>query len=147
MSFASSSFALKSDQIIHESVGSEVIIVNLSNGHYYSLESLGGEIWSLLMVGQGFSDILSIIESSFSRDRETLEKDLSQFITSLMAEDILIEGEKIPGSANSNRRKIELPEYEKPQFEVFTDIEDLLLLDPVHDVDETGWPNTIQTEN
>ena len=25
-------------------------------------------------------------------------------------------------------------------FERFTDMQDLLLLDPIHDVDETGWP-------
>jgi hypothetical protein len=23
----------------------------------------------------------------------------------------------------------------------YTDMEELLLLDPIHDVDETGWPN------
>jgi hypothetical protein len=27
-------------------------------------------------------------------------------------------------------------------YERFTDMEELILLDPVHDVSEAGWPNT-----
>ena len=147
MSFASSFFEVKSDQIIHESVGSEVTIVNLSNGHYYNLANLGGEVWALIISGQGFSEILSILESSFSKDKETLKSDLSQFISSLLNEDILMKVENNLTSPPSIWGKFDFLEYEKPHLEVFTDIEELLLLDPIHDVDETGWPNTIQPEN
>ena len=31
--------------------------------------------------------------------------------------------------------------YGLPALERFTDMEDLLLLDPVHDVEEMGWPH------
>ena len=31
--------------------------------------------------------------------------------------------------------------FEAPKLSKYTDMEQLLLLDPVHDVDETGWPN------
>ena len=30
--------------------------------------------------------------------------------------------------------------YEHPVLQKYTDMEDLLLLDPIHDVDEAGWP-------
>jgi hypothetical protein len=29
-----------------------------------------------------------------------------------------------------------------PKLEKYTDMEDLLLLDPIHDVQEVGWPQT-----
>jgi hypothetical protein len=28
-----------------------------------------------------------------------------------------------------------------PELEVFTDMKDLLLLDPIHAIGEAGWPN------
>lgn len=30
--------------------------------------------------------------------------------------------------------------YQPPQVEAFNDLQDILLLDPIHDVDEAGWP-------
>jgi hypothetical protein len=31
--------------------------------------------------------------------------------------------------------------FEAPVLQKYTDMQDLLLLDPIHDTDETGWPN------
>ena len=30
--------------------------------------------------------------------------------------------------------------FEAPSLEKYTDMQDLVLLDPVHEVDQTGWP-------
>jgi hypothetical protein len=30
--------------------------------------------------------------------------------------------------------------YAKPELQVYSDMKDLLLLDPIHDVSEEGWP-------
>ncbi len=32
-------------------------------------------------------------------------------------------------------------DYEEPKLGKHTDMQELLLLDPVHEVGETGWPN------
>ena len=31
-------------------------------------------------------------------------------------------------------------QYAAPKLATYSDLQDLLLLDPIHDVDETGWP-------
>ncbi len=31
--------------------------------------------------------------------------------------------------------------FTEPTVHTYADMQDLLLLDPIHDVDETGWPN------
>jgi hypothetical protein len=31
--------------------------------------------------------------------------------------------------------------YQEPKLGKYTDMQELLLLDPVHEVDEAGWPN------
>jgi len=38
--------------------------------------------------------------------------------------------------------KVKLPErYTKPVLNVFTDMQEVIALDPVHDVSEKGWPH------
>ena len=32
--------------------------------------------------------------------------------------------------------------FAKPKLSKFGDMQDLLLLDPIHDVDQQGWPNS-----
>ena len=34
----------------------------------------------------------------------------------------------------------ELPNFERPKLGKYTDMQDLLLADPIHEVDEQGWP-------
>jgi hypothetical protein len=43
-------------------------------------------------------------------------------------------GNGSPAEASINRS------YSPPELSVFTDMQELLLLDPVHEVDDAGWP-------
>jgi hypothetical protein len=40
----------------------------------------------------------------------------------------------------------EKPRFEPPILRTFEDMQDLLLLDPIHEVDEMGWPNAKKDE-
>jgi hypothetical protein len=43
-----------------------------------------------------------------------------------------------PAESNSNSGE-KIP-FAQPVLNKFTDVEDLLMLDPIHDVDAAGWP-------
>jgi len=34
-------------------------------------------------------------------------------------------------------------EFRAPTFEKFTDMQELILLDPIHEVDQSGWPSAV----
>jgi len=58
---------------------------------------------------------------------------------------LLEEGLIVPAPADNPGSPLPVPErssvgFSTPTMSVYTDMEDLLLLDPIHDVDETGWP-------
>ena len=44
-------------------------------------------------------------------------------------------------SAIENAVAVKQP-FEAPILNKYNDMQELLLLDPIHDVDEAGWPNT-----
>jgi hypothetical protein len=64
--------------------------------------------------------------------------ELNHFIESLCKTNLLREG----GSENAEPLKtITLPDSYSFEFESYTDMQELLSLDPIHDVDDAiGWP-------
>jgi hypothetical protein len=61
----------------------------------------------------------------------------------LSTEGLVVPLEEDAASPDSTNRQ-PLPEpsgFEPPVLEKFTDMQDLILLDPVHEVDERGWPH------
>jgi hypothetical protein len=68
--------------------------------------------------------------------------DLTQFVGRLLDEKILLPAPETTSEIDDTSLR-SLPEYRGFGFERHADMEDLLTLDPIHDVDlSKGWPRT-----
>ena len=141
-------FQANSPHIIHEIIDGEVVLVNLENGSYYSIDKVGATIWNLIEEGAAVSQIVETITGQYAGDQAEIENGVHDLLNQLQREKLIVPDER-PGvnghagpglsAANGHPNK---PAFETPTLHKYTDMEDLLLLDPIHDVDETGWPNT-----
>ncbi len=132
--------------IVHEDFGDEMVIVNLDTGKYYSFNPVGAAIWASLVSGNMIKNIVEATHKLYAGDQELIAQEVIQFLHQLQKEGLIvptIEGQT--GEANTTISG-EMGTYVSPGYEVFTDMEDLLLLDPIHDVDETGWPHQPGTQ-
>lgn len=117
----------------------EVVIVNLNLGNYYNVRHVASSIWQSLEVGINVGDLITQLKKFYPLDSNTIEQDIHNFINNLTKDELILTLDvkpiKIPEFIN-------LPsEYTPPQLEVFSDLQDLFLLDPVHAVDDKmGWP-------
>jgi len=134
-------------KIILESFEDEIVIINLESGNYYSLEKLGAVVWGLIEKGKSFNYILNHIKSKYPQNHVNLENDIQKFIAELDKEGLIHSEEKesslnIDDEVNGNTLIPENKpvEYTSPILNRYTDMQDLLLLDPIHEVDEKGWP-------
>jgi len=41
----------------------------------------------------------------------------------------------------------DIDSYKAPELDTYEDMQDLILLDPIHEVDESGWPNVADEGN
>jgi hypothetical protein len=139
-------FRVNSPNVIHEIIDGEAVIVNLQNGSYYSIDKIGAVVWSYLEKGLSMSQIIDIIAVKYSGEAAAIKHALEQLFAQLQDEQLIVPVETAPsngdfsdvrGAANGEIK----PQFEAPVLHKYTDMEDLLLLDPIHDVDETGWPN------
>ncbi len=142
-------FRISGPQIIHETIDEEVIIINLDNGNYYSLDKVGAEIWGLVESGATVRETAEAITHRYEGSRAVIETAVNQLIAEFQQEDLIVPDKgKEPRSIKGLNTQAETGmETEKPGFEApilhkYTDMQDLLLLDPIHEVDEAGWPHT-----
>lgn len=132
--------------VVSEEIDGEVIIVNLKNGSYYSLTQSATVIWSCLARGETVGEIQSALERCYLGDARVMQQGLTELIRALEAEQLIRRGDagaRTNGAPPADAPTGERQPYLPPLFERFTDMGDLLLLDPVHEVEgEKGWPHS-----
>ena len=136
-------YAINSPPVVHESFVDEAVIVNLNSGAYYSLDKTGLAIWNLIVANASVGEIVDHLNSRYAAARADILGAVVELISSLRREDLIqpAAADKPTGAApvaNSNGGE-KIP-FEPPRLNKFTDVEDLLVLDPIHDVDAAGWP-------
>ena len=133
-------FSIFDNNIISDVFGDEVVLVNLETGVYFSLRASATQVWIRLQNSCSIDEIVAELASMYEVDGSVLAQDSNNFIAQLLEKQLLKvnpSGEKISIEANQNSGKIA---YVAPVLEVFSDMQEILLLDPVHDVDKAGWP-------
>lgn len=130
---------LIAEDIVHESLDGEVVIVNLRNGRYYSLADVGATFWEQIVAGSHSSQLVAFARSRFA-DSGEIESEIDKFLKELAEEGLvqLSPGEAVIASVSV---PADAPPFQAPVLGKHKDMEGLLLLDPVHDVSDQGWPS------
>lgn len=145
---------INNPKVAYEIFDDEVIIIHFESGNYYSLGKTGAAIWSFIERGVPVGAILEGITHRYTGDQGVIENAVRQLLDELEREGLII-SEEIDGAERQQETMVEdatRPEPEKPQFDPpllqrYTDMQDMLLLDPIHEVDETGWPTGKRDEH
>jgi hypothetical protein len=134
--------------VVSEEIDGEVIIVNLRNGNYYSLSQSATVVWAGIREHATLEGLQERLQQRYTGEAGSMGRDLAELIQALETEQLITrrsasegppasDGPSANGGAPGEREA-----YRPPAFERFTDMGDLLLLDPVHETeDERGWPH------
>jgi hypothetical protein len=142
-------FNIKKPDVVHETIDGETVIVNLENGVYYSLRNSGVDIWNLIEAGANFEELTAEIGKRYLGAPAEIQKAIRELLITLQKEGLLQVSSTrrteslIPPApmAAARHKKIK---FENPILEKYSDMQELLLLDPIHEVDEDGWPNKVE---
>lgn len=139
-------FRINTTKIVHDTIDGEVIIISLDTGNYYSLNAVSKDIWSCIKKNAMISEIVHEIIEKYNGNPDEIEEDIIRLLADLEQEELIVLDKENNKSSEGNNKKIEVNKsikklkYEKPGFNKYTDMKEMLLLDPIHEVDETGWP-------
>ncbi len=136
-------YRVRDRNIVSEIIDEEAIIMDLNSGMYFSADGVGAAIWDGIVCGFEVSQIKQRILQSFAADPVGLDADFENFAASLLANKLVdVAHDATPPSVDWS---VALPParrgYNPPILNRYGDLQDLALIDPIHDVEEAGWPN------
>ena len=144
-------FKINTPDVIYESFDNEVFIIHFETGSYYSLDKSGKDIWEVIKGGATAIEIIEHLTHMYKGPREHKKTAVNQLIAELQRENLIVPG-KVEESGCEGEAKGQVekhPETEKLRFETpalqkYTDMQELLLLDPIHDIDYTDFSSKKQ---
>jgi hypothetical protein len=132
---------IDTENVVHEEVDGEVIAIDLGGGSYYSLAGSAPAVWALLANGVTEAEICAALGERYEADAETIGAEVAGLLGKLIEHRLIVAAEQAgvtpPGPVDENGERAP---FETARFERYDDMQDYFLLDPIHEVDATGWP-------
>lgn len=123
----SNGYRVASIHIVHEGFGDDVVILNLATGQYFGLNDSAAEIWNAIITGVSIDDFCS---------NESTLNHVKALVVKLEDHGLLVARDE---AAHEDLQEITI--QEEPKLEVYHDLADIIVADPIHEVDEeAGWP-------
>ena len=121
---------LQSDDVAAKVIDGEALIMNVSNGMYYSLTGTGAVAWELLAAGCTLADAAAAMHVRFEVSEERALADLGMLADRLLAEGLVRSSLGVSDSEGARVASAGRLPYEAPTLESYSDMADLLALDP-----------------
>lgn len=130
-------YELNAPDVVEESIDGEALIVNLKTGLYYSARGSGDLVWRMALAGYTAGEAAAAMAAA-ATSQEAVGSDIERFFGDLVSEELI----RPRGDRRVQPVEVQpVDAFDSPTLEKFSDLQELLVLDPVHDVTEEGWPH------
>lgn len=140
MTTSETTYKFNAPRMIHETIDKETVVIDTETGIYYSITGSGYLIIQALDRGASLTDLATQLAAAFDLEPVALRTQVAEFVVQLLAEEMIVLSADAPG-ATASFTLTEGEIYAPPVLEKFTDMHDLLLMDPIHEVSDMGWPH------
>ena len=135
-----SEFTINTSSVVFERLNGEVIIISNQNGKYYSLGYTASDIWYLIQTSVSSSLWLKTLADNYQETPDSAEDEVKKFLDDLLSENLIKSSEAAFGELQLLPEDTPRGKWSCPELLIFDDLQDLLLVDPIHDTGEEGWP-------
>jgi hypothetical protein len=132
-------FKLNENLISMERLDGEVIIISFATGKYYSSSETGADVLWLLKQSVDPTAWEKILKNRFNMD-EFPFLDVFNFLKKCHLEGIVAEFNGELSGQPDLPVDYDLKSWKTPELLAFADLQDLLMVDPIHDSSLEGWP-------
>ena len=133
-------YQLNSGNVVQDTIDGEALAIRSDTGTYYSMSGPGATCWVALLSGAALDRAAAAVAAHHGAPLEAVEGDLSRFADSLVEEHLLLTASTPARSVGELPAELKNTAWNTPQFDKYTDMQDLLLFDPIHEVQPSGWP-------
>jgi hypothetical protein len=134
-------FRVNAPSVIFERFDDELVAINMEKGSYHSMAGSAADAFVLLSEEATAGELAGALCNKYAATPGQIETALAPFLEQLREEQLIVsvETRKSRDPLRLAGNESGLP-FAAPGLQAFKDLEGLLLLDPVHEVGEEGWP-------
>ena len=119
------------NEIAAKVIDGEAILINLSTGMYYSMDEVGGFIWTLLSDGHSLEEIAEAVTHHYDVAADTAAADVLRLGGALLDEALVtVATDGAAPAALTLTNGSSKQAYTTPELTKFDDMADLFALDP-----------------
>ena len=139
-------YKLNESKMFADVTNNVAIIINSETGIYYAINNCGSVVFQAILDGCSKQSIVETLKKIVNCPTD-IEQKLNAFINELLQKEIIIEGEQTSNTPTFDEEVIKKDNFEMKLSE-YADAQEMLLADPIHDVDEEeGWQPVFKEED
>lgn len=129
--------------VVHDTLDGEVLAIRNDIGTYFSMVGAAADVWACILAGLGAEATATVLCGRYEVDHGTAVSAVSSFVDALLEQQLVLDGTGPSSTSPPAAVEPRLP-WESPVFEAYTDMQDLLVFDPIHEVRPEGWPHVAE---
>lgn len=126
--------------VVHDTLDGEVLAIRNDTGTYYSMVGPAADVWACILAGLDIAAIAVALSTRYDVEQSVAADATGGFVRQLVDQQLVVESPSPTGGAAPAPLTPRLP-WSAPALEQYTDMQDLLLFDPIHEVRPEGWPH------
>jgi coenzyme PQQ biosynthesis protein PqqD len=80
----------RGEQVIAQKAANDLLLFNMNDGNYYSLNEIGSRIWELCDGNRSVSQLVEALAAEYDASSEVLENDVVELLESLQSGKLII---------------------------------------------------------
>lgn len=129
-------------QISAELFETEVVVIHFLKGTYFSLRGAAMTLWDWLQQGADEATLAELLSARYGLAAEQGCAEAAKVVARLRQFDLVIESDQPAPPRDAYAMTAGPAGFEDPVVEAFEDLQELIAIDPVHEVDPMqGWPH------
>lgn len=132
---------LNEEEVVAKLIEDEAILINLVSGVYYSMDGCGARVWSLIEAGAALETIIATLASEYDVPMPRASEDVRRLIAELLEQRLVFAADSASVTLPTDLPiAAEKRDYAAPTLNIYTDMGDLLALDPpVPGFEDISW--------
>ena len=133
---------LLSEKLSTERLDGEVIAIDFVTGRYFSFEGPGADVIHLLSNSVPRAQWREIFVESYEMvpDKNKWEREIDSFLQELNKNSLIAPVSSLTTSSTGLPNDVVREVWTSPTFMVNDELVDLLVIDPIHESGDRGWP-------
>jgi hypothetical protein len=136
------SYEINAQDVTHERLDGEVVAINMRTGRYYSLSGPAADVWSLIDQRLPQSAWLQLLKDAYPSGEDWTG--IQEFVQRCIEAGLMRPCDSTSVTSTPLPGDFTRSPWTPPILEEFEDLQDLILVDPIHDITALGWPHVAE---